>query len=102
MKKKASSDLHVSAFQITFMSLSALLLALTGAGAQNQPEASWTPTGSMAIDRYNHTATLLPSGKVLVAGGISLHVVGNILRSAELYDPATGIWTATGDMTIER
>jgi len=40
---------------------------------------------------------LLPSGKVLVAGG------GNItgtLDSAELYDPATGIWTATGDLGV--
>ena len=54
----------------------------------------------MATDRYRHTATLLPSGKVLVAGGYSLNV--GALRSAELYDPATGTWTATGDMTIER
>ena len=102
MKKKANSYLHLSASQISFLSLSALVLTVIRAGAQNQPDASWTPTGSMATDRYDHTATLLPSGKVLVAGGISLHVAGNILRSAELYDPATGTWTATGDMTIER
>ena len=39
-----------------------------------------------------HTATLLPNGKVLVAaGGDGL---GGILSSAELYDPATGSWTA--------
>jgi len=80
--------------------LFAFVLALIEAPAQNQPEASWTVTGSMATDRYAHTATLLPSGKVLVAGGYSLHV--GALRSAELYDPATGTWTATGDMTIER
>lgn len=76
------------------------VLTLIEAPAQNQPDANWTPTGSMAIDRYFHTATLLPSGKVLVAGGFSLHV--GTLRSAELYDPATGTWTATGDMTTVR
>ena len=36
-----------------------------------------------------HTATLLPNGKVLVAGGRN----GGYLASAELYDPATGTWT---------
>ena len=41
-----------------------------------------------------HTATLLPTGKVLVAGG-SMH---DALSSAELYDPATGTWTATGSL----
>jgi hypothetical protein len=42
---------------------------------------------------------LLPSGKVLVAGG------GNgsaALDNAELYDPATGTWTATGSLVTER
>jgi hypothetical protein len=56
---------------------------------------TWTATGNMGRPRELHTATLLPSGKVLVAGG-----VGNTgyLGSAELYDPATGLWTATGSM----
>ena len=51
-----------------------------------------------------HTATLLPDGKVLVAGGDDCctgAMVGT-LASAELYDPVTGTWTATGSMTVGR
>src|SRR5207247_10128934 len=54
----------------------------------------WTATGSLAIARSNHTATLLSSGQVLVAGG--LHNP-DFLTSVELYDPATGMWTANQD-----
>ena len=42
---------------------------------------------------------MLPNGKVLVAGGYN--DVG-ILTSAELYDPASGTWTATGSLTTAR
>ena len=50
----------------------------------------------MATARYYHTATLLPNGKVLVAGGIEQ--LAATLATAELYDPATGTWSATGSM----
>jgi hypothetical protein len=43
---------------------------------------------------------LLPNGKVLVAGGENL--TSSFLASAELYDPATGAWTATGSLTEGR
>ena len=61
---------------------------------------TWTATGSLNTARYCHTATLLPNGKVLVAGGYD----GNsgYLTSAELYDPATGTWTATGSLNTAR
>ena len=60
-------------------------------------DPSWTATGSMGTARIYNTATLLPSGKVLVAGGVANP--GNVyLSSAELYDPATGTWTTTGSM----
>src|SRR6266513_4018883 len=72
-------------------------LVLLGAGlALIQPCAgqsgTWTATGRLGTARTLHTATLLPNGKVLVAGGNN----GSALASAELYDPATGTWTATG------
>jgi Galactose oxidase, central domain len=57
-------------------------------------DPSWTLTGSLGIARHSHTATLLPSGKVLVAGGYNSG--GAALISAELYDPVTGTWMATG------
>ena len=54
----------------------------------------------MANERSFHTATLLPNGQVLVAGGIGC--CPPILASAELYDPATGMWTETDSMAIGR
>ena len=46
---------------------------------------TWTITGSMTVARTVHTATLLPNGKVLVAGGDGGH---GFLASAELYSLA--------------
>ncbi|MDE1962152.1 MAG: hypothetical protein KGH80_11190, partial [Xanthomonadaceae bacterium] len=60
---------------------------------------SWSAAGSLATARYIHTATLLPSGKVLAAGGDSSS--GN-LASAELYDPATNSWSAAGSLANAR
>jgi large repetitive protein len=56
----------------------------------------WSTTGSMAVGRLGASATLLPSGEVLVEGGEG--AAGAPLASAELYDPATQEWTATGSM----
>jgi WD40 repeat protein len=49
---------------------------------------TWTKTASMSIKRGGHTATLLPDGRVLVAGGWGDNSV--VLGSAELYHPGTG------------
>jgi hypothetical protein len=55
-----------------------------------------TATKSMILARSGHTATLLPNGKVLIAGGASA-------RIAELYDPTSGTFSATaGLMTAAR
>jgi hypothetical protein len=54
----------------------------------------------MSMGRTAFTATLLPSGMVLVAGGTGY--TANCFASAELYNPSTGSWTATGSMTQPR
>ena len=64
-----------------------------------QASGTWEVTGDLVTARYGHTATLLPNGQVLVAGGLGL--TGD-LASAELYDPATGMWTATGSLATAR
>ena len=59
-------------------------------------------------NRDNHTATLLPSGSVLITGGESeaTFAGGSIFSgteaSSELYDPATGRFAKTGDMSARR
>ena len=61
---------------------------------------TFTTTGDMLAARESHTATLLGNGKVLIAGGHRGRRPSNtIYSSAEIYDPATGKFTAAGDMT---
>jgi hypothetical protein len=55
---------------------------------------TFSSTGALSVPRVFHTATLLPDGKVLVAGGMS--------ASAELYDPAAGTFSNTGGMSVGR
>jgi len=59
----------------------------------------WTATDNITTARGIHTATLLPNGQVLVAGGFD---GTDYLASSELYDPATGEWTATDNMATAR
>jgi len=66
---------------------------------------AWTSTGSLNQIRYFPSATLLNNGKVLIAGGLVSPISAdpsNALKSAELYDPSTGSWTATGNLNVAR
>jgi len=62
---------------------------------------SWALTGSMNVTRAAHSMTLLPNGKVLVAGGTPVSG-GGATATAELYDPNTGLWTYTNPMNEDR
>jgi N-acetylneuraminic acid mutarotase len=80
---------------------------VASADLYNPTTNSFSPTGSLVTARYAHTATVLANGMVLVAGGFggptsTLESGGAPLASAELYDPSTGTWTATGSMTTAR
>jgi len=66
---------------------------------------SFTPTGSLAEDRFGHDAVRLADGRVLVVGGTHWFVrrPGVQLASAEIYDPATGLFHPTrGPMAFAR
>ena len=67
----------------------------------NPASGTWFFTRSMSTARHSQTATLLPNGNVLVAGGCC-DASGNVLSSAELYDPATFTWRSTGSMGTAR
>jgi hypothetical protein len=65
---------------------------------------AWAAAADMHEGRWDHAATLLPDGRVLVAGGGTVRSPRSVcsLRSAELFDPATGVWTAAPPMTDAR
>ena len=75
---------------------------LDSAELYNPASATWAATGGLDTPRYDHTATLLPNGMVLVAAGFGGDTGIAPLASAELYDPATGTWTATGSLNTAR
>ena len=94
--------------------------SLNSAELYDPATGTWSVTASLNTVRDSHTATLLPNGKVLVAGGEYWTSVGNIpndgtypcgvtftcspkgLNAAELYDVATGTWSVTANLNTAR
>ncbi|WNZ63953.1 kelch repeat-containing protein [Myxococcus sp. MxC21-1] len=68
-------------------------------GTAHLSVTGWTSAGSMSMSRYNHTATLFDSGRVLIAGG---HNGTTPLSSVEVYDPATHSWSPVRAMSNGR
>jgi Galactose oxidase, central domain len=56
----------------------------------------------MVVPRSGHTATLLSDGTVLVAGGRAWPGGTTVLASSEIFDPKTGLWSATGSLNDAR
>jgi hypothetical protein len=74
----------------------ALRVAWSGVPYPIAVDPAWTTTGAMSAARGVRTASVLATGKVLVAGGDASG------KSAELYDPATGTFAATGSLIDPR
>ena len=87
---KHSPHKQILMIAVIALALNAIAFAASG---------TWSSTGSMRSARDGQTATLLPSGKVLIAGGTNN---GAALASAELYSPIAGTWASTGSMHVAR
>jgi hypothetical protein len=76
-----------------------LFQALASAELYDPSTRTFAPTGSMITPRYAHSATLLADGRILIAGGTQNVNRGTSVFTAEIYDPSTGAFTATGSLT---
>ncbi len=79
-----------------------LLLAALGIHAAPAAADGFVATGSMVTARQKAVATPLADGRVLITGGRISPAAMSKTRKAEIYDPATGTFTATGDMLSAR
>jgi hypothetical protein len=89
---------------VTAPASSTCTLRVTWGGEAKLPypllvDPAWTSTGAMGVRRETHSASVLGTGKVLIAGGRD---GGTYHASAELYDPATGTFAATSPMHAAR
>ncbi|MBT3994437.1 MAG: hypothetical protein HOJ22_06280 [Chloroflexi bacterium] len=62
------------------------------------PSPVWDPVGSMVASQRDHAATLMNNGKVMVIGIYATHL-GPYSKLVEVYDPATGTFSATGNIS---
>ena len=60
---------------------------------------TWSTAAKQTERRSRHSMTLLPDGRVMVAGGFG---EGANLASTEIYDPHSDTWSAASDMTQSR
>ena len=75
---------------------------LNGVQLYDPTTNTWQLKNHTLTLRANHTATLLPSGKVLVAGGSTNTNYNSGLDSAEIYDPDANTWNPAAPMSVLR
>jgi galactose oxidase-like protein len=68
----------------------------------NPATGTFAATGSLSTARNFHSATLLPDGTVLVAGGEDQSGSRPLLATAEIYDPGTSGFSETGNLSSAR
>jgi hypothetical protein len=71
---------------------------IAGAELDDPASGTWSRTGGLPVSVYDHAATLLPNGAVLVTGGVH----DGLRTDAEIYDPRSGTWTFTGSLNVAR
>jgi WD40 repeat protein len=100
--QKTHAPRHIGLI-LTFVALMSAPILIGGPArlAYAQAGATWTFIANLNAARAYHTATVLPNGKVLVAGGGSKGS-SNTLDTSELYDPNTNTWTITGNLNTAR
>src|SRR5437870_10520306 len=77
--------------------ISTKLILLNARAATSQQVLATDP---LSVPRRDHTATLLPNGTVLIAGG--LDASNAVVASAEVYDPSAKAFSSVGDMRAAR
>ena len=80
---------------VSVLGLSLMMLPVFACGGSDEEN-----TGPLHYPRYDHTATLLQDGKVLLAGGLDPAGVG--IGNGEVYNPSTDSWSLTGMMSAAR
>lgn len=78
---------------------------VSSAELYNPTTGTWSPTGSLHVARGYFGLVVLPNGNVLAIGGDSLNYMtgmDTVLSSAEIFNPATGLWSYTGSLHTAR
>lgn len=99
MRKLLRPSIVTIGFMIVLLALAGVIGVLPRPGI-TLASGTWNLTGSVSTSRASFTLTQFHNGKVLTTGGVNGS--GNVLSSAELYNPTTGMWTPTGSMHSAR
>lgn len=77
---------------------------LASAELFDRASGTWSLAPNMSFPRHGHAGVTLNDGRALVVGGVSANTCADppTGNSAELFDPATGVWSATGSMSVGR
>jgi N-acetylneuraminic acid mutarotase len=85
--------------------LGTFLILIVSAASDALAAGTWSLAGSRTVASFFPSVTVLTDGRVLVAGGCGSFLDDNcptVLATAELFNPATGTWSATGSMSVAR